>query len=210
MNNIRNIKRSFILTIIFFVFSCSDKDQPDKSEKPGVTSVNEIAKLSTEVSYSKDIIEELSAGLLKAKPEYRAIKEILNGIEETKNDSIRGFENYIRKSENYYASARRFSNQINDSVMRTELLQYIEKSELGFKKRTEPANQVVKLIHQNSARMKDLYRVLIITSTIQQMESSQQRELDTRAIIALLKQQQNLLDKLQTELVKNDYTTAKP
>lgn len=204
------MKQSFFIIFILFIFSCGHKNQPETPAKQENSGAIEIVKTSSRNSYSKDIIGEMSEALLNLKPEYRAIKEILNGIEDTKNDSIRGFENYKKKSVNYYASAKQYSNQINDSLIRINLLHHIEKSEVAFSKRTAPANQVVKLIHENSQLMNDLYRVLIITSTIKQMESSQQRELDTRAIIALLKQQQNLLVKLNAEIAKNEYNVSKP
>lgn len=148
-----------------------------------------------------DLIEDLFQELVDKSPELKNLENELKELKTRDTNDI--FYNYNEKSEDYYASASRHINSIQDSVMKQKMLNLITKSEEKYSTQKSDLENLTKTINQKKMEIKDYHNALKIVLTIPLIEQYQKQHLPNKAPFEKLIEKENqLLQKTKSSIPK--------
>lgn len=148
-----------------------------------------------------DLIEDLFQELVDKSPELKNLENELKELKTRDTNDI--FYNYNEKSEDYYASASRHINSIQDSVMKQKMLNLITKSEEKYSTQKSDLENLTKTINQKKMEIKDYHNALKIVLTIPLIEQYQKQHLPNKAPFEKLIEKENqLLQKTKNSIPK--------
>jgi uncharacterized coiled-coil protein SlyX len=148
-----------------------------------------------------DLIEDLFQELVDKSPELKNLENELKELKTRDTNDI--FYNYDEKSEDYYASANRHINSIQDSVMKQKILNLITKSEEKYSDQKSDLENLTKTINQKKMEIKDYHNTLKIVLTIPLIEQYQKKHLPNKAPFEKLIEKENqLLQKTKNSIPK--------
>lgn len=148
-----------------------------------------------------DLIEDLFQELVDKSPELKNLENELKELKTRDTNDI--FYNYNEKSEDYYASANRHINSIQDSVMKQKMLNLITKSEEKYSTQKSDLENLTKTINQKKMEIKDYHNALKIVLTIPLIEQYQKQHLPNKAPFEKLIEKENqLLQKTKSSIPK--------
>jgi hypothetical protein len=197
----------FSICLLAFI-SCSPKKENSQEQQNNVPQALQDEKKSSIISISKrgpeDIVDELYEEAIKNSSELKDIEKKLSGINEKKNDSLRVFENYKFKNQDYYASADRHLNSIQDSILKKEIEAAFEKDKTGYNNIITRLNELENELDKQSLYATDHQVVLKLFVTLNMMQQFRKNSTPPlRLLGSVLNEYKNLNLKLDSTILKN-------
>ena len=132
---------SVLLICTLFLISCSDKNNP-KGEAEAQNKTPEVldnSKADDEIgSFSKrisdDILQQLFEEAINKDTKLKDITTRIDGINQTKSDSLKDYNTYIQNYNEYWSSVNIYINQISDSTLKGEMRNAFNILESNYKK----------------------------------------------------------------------------
>jgi len=181
------------LLIMMFCSACDnrpDNTQPKQGEVPAP-----LADKSSEFNImskgirGNSLVDLIYSDLLEKDPGLQKLEEELSGFEKAKIDSLKAFDVYNDKSQNYYSSAERALLNISDTVLRVRLKALLANSESRYKLKIAKFTMLEKDIASKDSIIKDYRQTLKIVATLPIMEGYQGKSIpDIKSAAEMAKQ----------------------
>lgn len=180
-------------SLLLFVFCCTfiscghtneqsatvPPDSP-KAETPKAlqekSSLGDVS-LGSSSSRGDDLVESLYRELAKKDPALVELEAHLERLPDKRLDSTKLFNTFNEKNQEYYGSARRYTDNIKDSVLRKKMEALIAASDTAYESRTARHRRLLAGIDGKQLSMDDLHAVLKLTRTLPVMEQYQKGHL---------------------------------
>jgi hypothetical protein len=197
----------FSICLLAFI-SCSPKKENSQEQQNNVPQALQDEKKSSVISISKrgpeDIVDELYEEAIKNSSELKDIEKKLSGINEKKNDSLRVFENYKFKNQDYYASADRHLNSIQDSILKKEIEAAFEKDKTGYNNIITRLNELENELDKQSLYATDHQVVLKLFVTLNMMQQFRKNSTPPLRLLGSVLNEYKILNlKLDSTILKN-------
>lgn len=184
-------------------FSCKEAErQTDNKETP--------AALQDDKSYSivskrgsGDLLENLYTDAISKDSTLKKLDESIYRIREGKNDSLKRFDIYNGKNQDYFASAKNHVKEIQDSVLRKSLTTLLVKNLAEYNNRIAAHQKLVKSIDVKMVSLNDLELALKISTTLPLIKKYQKEKLPNKKPILNLAQKIDQAIKLADTLYKS-------
>ncbi len=190
---------------ILFLCSCETHRKQSPVQPPQQP---ETPKALTEKSSSGEflskripdgLVDALYAELVSNSPELRDVDDKLKAIKEMSGDSLSAFQLFTRKNEDYYRRAFAKAGDIQDSVLKKQMLAIIARSDTNYKQFIEPMQNLESRIDNKNASLQDYHIVLKLKKTLPVIQQYQQKSLPPKsALNNVLAEQDKLLNKMNT------------
>ncbi len=165
------------------LLSCSEKDenkvelQEVQNETPQVLDQNTDYKLSSiSKRYSSDIISKLYNEALEKSSKLNQLNDEINGVLETKNDSVLNYSKFSQTNTNYWTTANSYVNQIQDSVLKESTLEVIKVLESTYKNKMSIYEQKLIEIDKKTISLNDQLILMKLVVTEPMMKNYQRNE----------------------------------
>lgn len=197
----------FPFCVLFFI-SCKQKSEDRVQQQSNVPHALQDEKSSNITSFKKkgpeDMVDELYEEAIKNSQRLAFLEDKIPNLNEMKNDSIRVFEKYKFKNQDYYTSAFRHLNSIRDSILKKEIDAVFEKDKTKYNNIIARLNDLRNELDKQSMYTDDHRVVLKLFVTLGMME--QYREPNTPSSMLLgsvLNEYKTLNTKLDSAINKN-------
>ncbi len=165
------------------LLSCSEKAenkvelQEVQNETPQVLDQNTDYKLSSiSKRYSSDIISKLYNEALEKSSKLNQLNDEINGVLETKNDSLLNYSKFSQTNTNYWTTANSYVNQIQDSVLKESTLEVIKVLESTYKNKMSIYEQKLIEIDKKTISLNDQLILMKLVVTEPMMKNYQRNE----------------------------------
>lgn len=188
--------------VLCMAFSCKDAEtQTDNKETPAALqddkSYNIISKRGHE-----DLIENLYADAVSKDSALKKLDEIINEIRDGKIDSLKKFDIYEEKNQDYFFSANHHVKEIKDSLLRKSLTALIAKNLEEYNNKVSSHRKLVKTVNAKMVSLNDLELALKISRTFPLIKKYQKENLPNQKSILNLRQKIDQTIKLADTMYK--------
>jgi hypothetical protein len=119
------MKKVLIPLTVLILVSCTSRKENKTTPQAAVPKALQDHKENKLISYSKrgpeDLVEELYDEKVRSSPALKAIEELIERLNKSKNDSLEVFNDFKTKNQQYYGFANSHLNSIKDSVLKKKL-----------------------------------------------------------------------------------------
>ncbi|GAA4212414.1 hypothetical protein GCM10022289_43290 [Pedobacter jeongneungensis] len=198
------MKKNMIYGIVLCTaFSCNDAEtQTNNKETPAALqddkSYNIISKRG-----SGDLIENLYADAVSKDSALKKLAESINEIRDEKTDSLKKFDIYDGKNQEYFTSANYHLKKIKDSLLRKSLTTLIAKNLEEYNDKVSSHRKLVKTINAKMVSLNDLELALKVSRTFPLIKKYQKENLPNQKSILNLRQNIDQAIKLADTLYKS-------
>ena len=198
-------KYILVLNVLLF-FSCKSKNEKNSPQQtPEALQDNKEAKL---ISYTKrgpdDLVDELYKEATKNSSGLAVLEKSIAELNEKKNDSLRVFENYQDKNQDYYSSATSHINSIQDSFLKREINDLFEKDKSGYTAIISRLNELERELNKQAIYSVDHLVALKLFVTLGMMYQFRKNNTPPASSLGtVLNEYKTLNNKLDSALVKN-------
>jgi len=160
------------------------------------------------ISYTKrgpdDLVDELYKEAAKNSPGLARLEKSIAELNEKKNDSLRVFENYQDKNQDYYSSATSHINSIQDSFLKREINDLFEKDKSGYNAIISRLNELEGELNKQAIYSVDHLVALKLFVTLGMMHQFRKNNTPpVSSLGAVLNEYKALNHKLDSAIVKN-------
>ena len=145
-----------------------------------------------------DLVESLYGEVADETPALKKLEEDLDAINNSKEDSLEGFQKYHSKNNSYYNSAQNHTGQIQDSLLRERIKNLVQASQSNYNSLTAPHDNLLKSIESKETSLSDLHIALKIIKTLPVISKYQKNNLpNTKSLEGYSQQQTKTITELQ-------------
>jgi hypothetical protein len=201
--------KKILFSICLLVFiSCDPKKENSQEQQNNVPQALQDEKKSSIISISKrgpeDIVDELYEEAIKNSSELKALEKKILDLNEKKNDSLRVFENYKFKNQDYYTSAGRHLNSIQDSILKKEIEAAFEKDKSRYSNIIARLTELENDLGKQSLYSSDHRTALSLFITLNMMENYRKNNTPSSMLLeSVLNEYEALNQKLDSAINKN-------
>jgi hypothetical protein len=201
--------------LMFFVFcwmliSCRHTDPPLAAGPPATPkalqeedrSLLEDVRFASKSSRRIDLVESLYHELVKKDTALTALEERLDELPGKRSDSVRSFNTYDGKNNDYYGSAERHISEIKDSILRKKMEAMIAESDTAYKVMTARHRGLLAEVDGQRVSMDDLHEVLKLTRTLPLIQQYQKGHLPGISPLQHLREEYERLVREEARLAK--------
>jgi hypothetical protein len=202
------MKKVLIPLTVLILVSCTSRKENKTTPQAAVPKALQDHKENKLISYSKrgpeDLVEELYDEKVRSSPALKAIEELIERLNKSKNDSLEVFNDFKTKNQQYYGFANSHLNSIKDSVLKKEIEAVIEKNLLAYKNRTSRLEDLVTSLNNRSGSADDGHTALMIVISLGMMNEYQQKNMpSTKSIETVINDYDRLIQKMDSVINKN-------
>ncbi|KAA2243324.1 hypothetical protein F0L74_12515 [Chitinophaga agrisoli] len=150
------------------------------------------------ISIVRSLYEELEGNT----PALKHLEDKLDSLSDSKQDSLRVFNWYSNKNEDYYRSATSLSERIGDSVLRKSIVDLITASEDRYNMSVSQHTALLKAIEAGTLKLDDLHTALMIVKTLPIIASYQHEKLPPATSLKGYADEQGKTIKYENTLLK--------
>ena len=202
------MKKILLSLCIIILTSCtSRKENQSQAEVniPKALQNNEERKL---ISYSKrgpeDLVEELYTERVRSTPALKTIEELIEKLNESKNDSLETFNDFKSKNQQYYGSAKNHLTSIKDSLLKKEIENVIERSTFAYSNKIAGFENLITVLNNKSASADDRRSALMILISLEIMKQYQEKNMpSSKPIESVITDYNSLIKKMDSVINKN-------
>ena len=131
-------------------------------------------------SYSKrgnsDIITKLYQEALEKNSKLEKLNEAINNMGKWKSDSLRDYNNFSRTNNNYWTTAKRYINQLEDSGLKQSTLQTFLAIESNYRSKMAEYEKQMTVIKKKTLSLNDQLTLMKLFVTGSMMKNYQNNE----------------------------------
>lgn len=171
------MKTQFLLAALLFItmLSCNSP-RAEHNPKPETPKALEEKNSSLEIVTKRgadDLVAGLYNELAEKTPELKQLEERIANLHESKSDSTASFDHFNEKNLGYYETADIYINQIQDSVLKSNIKNLVAGSLAKYNASVSQHNNILKTIETKELTLNDLHLILKLTRTLPLMEQYQ-------------------------------------
>jgi len=188
----------FISIVLIALTSCNrHKKQPQQNVPKALEEQKSTYSLISKRG-NDDLVESLYGEVADQTPALKKLEEDLDAINNSKEDSLEGFQKYHSKNKSYYNSAQNHTGRIQDSLLRERIKNLVQASQSNYNSFTAPHDNLLKSIESKETSLSDLHIALKIIKTLPVINKYQKNNLpNTKSLEGYLQQQTNTITELQ-------------
>ena len=200
------MKQLFILLFLPLIFlSCnlrtnrtsSDIDNNEEKEIPKVL-LEEKDESSSRIKGSDDLVEEIYDDILKNDERLKKLDESINDNNKKMYNALKDFEDYKRKSAQYYSSAESVALNITDSILSSRVTLDIANSKIKYEKLIQNLSNADSLIRDLSVKIKENYKAFKIQKTLPVIEKYQKEKIvNGKTMDEFIQEEKKLLQQIK-------------
>jgi hypothetical protein len=201
--------KKFLFSISLLIFiSCNQKKEPSQEQQNNVPEALQDEKESSIISISKrgseDLVDELYEEAIKNSSELKALGKKISELNEKKNDSLRFFEKYKFKNQDFYTSVNRHLGSIQDSLLKKEISAAFEKDKTGYNNIIARLNEFGSELAKQSIYTIDHEVALKLFITLGMMQQFRKSNTPPSMLLgSVLNEYKTLNHKLDSAILKN-------
>lgn len=199
-----NMKHFFIyISFLFLFYSCGLKSNRLSSDSD---TTKEIPKVLLDEKYesfsrlksSEDLMEEIYEDLLNNDEKLKKLDESIKENFRKMFTVVKDFEEYQRKSSQYYSSALSNANRISDSLEKAKVTLDIKNSQLRYESLIHNLSKTDSLIRETSGKIRESYIAFKIQKTLPIIEKFQKEKIvNGKNMDDFLQEQKKLLEEIK-------------
>jgi len=202
------MKKVLFIFGIFVLISCTSRKENKTTAQNNTPQALQDNKESSLTDFKKrgtdDLVEELYEEAIEKSSVLAALEKKFPQLNEIKNDSLRVFEKYKDKNEDYYASATRQLNSIQDSLLKKEIGAVFEKDKAGYTTIISRLNELENELGKQSIYSADHRVVLKLFITLNMMKQYRKNNTPSSMLLgSVLNEYKALNQKLDSAINKN-------
>jgi len=180
------LKAFALIIIITTSFSCRNSikesnttgtEQEVNNETPqALDEHSDFKSISISKRYTSDIISELYDEAIDKSTKLKELNDEINKISEFKNESISEYSKFIQTNNNYWLTANRYINQIQDSLLKESTIEIFKDLELKFKSKMRSHKQKIMSINKKTLVLNDQLILMKLFITEPMMKNYQVNE----------------------------------
>lgn len=200
------MKQLFVLLLLSLVFlSCNlrtnrtstDSDNNKEKEIPKVL-LEEKDESSSRIKSSNDLVEEIYDDILKNNEKLKKLDESINENNKKMYNALKDFEDYKRKSAQYYSSAESGALNITDSILSSKVKLDIANSKIKYEKLIQDLSNADSLIRDLSIKIKENYKAFKIQKTLPVIEKYQKEKIvNGKTMDEFIQEEKKLLERIK-------------
>lgn len=156
------MKKILLSLLLILMISCKHESARDEATKALPEALKD--KTYSRGSSRGDLVDELYQELVSKSADLQKLEAQIENFETS--EVQKKFYNYNTKSENYYASVTNQARMIKDSVTRTRILAFIEKSNKKYFDKSNELRSLSNTITDKQKSIEDCHTVLKIVLTL--------------------------------------------
>jgi hypothetical protein len=187
-----------IFTLIFLISCKGNENEKMENQNPEALQDNSNLK-----SYSKrggSLIDELYSELVEKNQDLKGLEAEIEIYKSKPYEDQDIFNKYDGKSNLYYRNADNYANQINDSLTKKRIIDFIKVSREKYKTKTSEIDFLLKEINSTKNTIEDNHNILKIFLTIPLIEKYQTENLPKKEKFEQTIQKQK---ELNGKIIKN-------
>ena len=186
------IKTLSIIIIVAFILSCNDahKDQINAdsqqeviNETPQVLDENADYKLGSISKRSdSDIILKLYNEAVEKNSKLSQLNDAIKEMPQIKNDSLDKYSKFSQTNNNYWLTANRYINQLQDSILKESSLEIFKALEAKYEAKMSDYEQKLTTINEKTTSLNDqliLMKLFITEPMIKNYEINEKPSIKT-------------------------------
>ncbi|MEO6522361.1 MAG: hypothetical protein ABIN91_11825 [Mucilaginibacter sp.] len=188
--------RKLILAVLICLgcLSCgSDKEKGHPSEPVTLTSEDDSDVMSFKRGGPGNMVNTIYGKLLVKRPELKRLEDDMIANDQMQTDSLKQFDIYRTKSNQYYASALENIKDIKDSVLRKEFEKFVTQNKTNYEHKISTQTTLLGNIEKAEQTLKDNRAVLKLIITLPIIEQYQQTQLPANKKLEILLQEKQKL-----------------
>nr|WP_199000111.1 hypothetical protein [Flavobacterium sp. ASV13] len=196
------LKKTIILSILILASCTNSKNKNNEKLKKEVPKALQdqtidIGRFRSQSDLSEEIYNELVSNSI----ELKKLEDELDKF--NPKDTLSLFNDYDRKSEDYYHDAYDHANAIKDTLLKNKMLNVLENSSKKYSQKTAELNQLLKTIYQKRKDIDDYHTALKIVLTIPVIEKYQNENIPKKSPFEkVIKDQNSLIEKIKKNTPK--------
>jgi len=205
-------KTLYITAIFSFTLlaSCNNPPKADKPQQPPRETPEALKNESGELDISSykrgsgNLVDELYQELVDKTPDLKKLEDQLNDNPRASNQITEKFTDYNTKSTNYYNAAKQKAHAISDTILRQQVLAFIESSNNQYINKTKELNALCAQISDNNTSLYDHHLMLKIFLTLPLIQDYQNNNLPyKKEFVGFIQAQQQLINKINSTIPKH-------
>ncbi|MBF4505650.1 hypothetical protein IRZ83_03155 [Flavobacterium sp. JLP] len=192
------MKKSLILFSFALFFSCQKNENNDSNNQEPKA----LQEKSIDIGRFRkgdDLVDDLYQELVNKSPELKNLEDELNSI--NPGDTTAIFNDYDRKSDNYYTSATGHAEGIRDSILKNKILNLIKNSSTKYDGKKSDVENLVTTINKRRTEITNYHTALKIILTFPLIEKYQNDHLPKKSPFEKVIEKENqVLEKVKQNI----------
>ena len=204
------MKKVLIPLIILIIISGTSCKEHKTTPQANVPKALQDNKENSLVVFSKrgydehDLVEELYEEKVKSTPSLLAIEKMIDKLNDSQKDSLKAFNDFKAKNQQYYGFAERHLNSIKDSLLKKEIENVIEKSTLAYNNKISGFEDLTTALNKKSGSADDRHSALMILISLGMMKEYQEKNMpSSKPIVSVINDYNRLIQKMDSVINKN-------
>lgn len=188
----------FIPIAFMALLSCNRHKQQPQQNVPKALEEKKVSYSLVSKRGNDDLVESIYSDLAEETPALNKLEEDIDAINNSKEDSLEGFEKFNSKNKSYYHSASNHTDYIQDSLLRERIKNLVQSSLSNYNSLTAPHDNILKSISSKATSLNDLHVALKIIKTLPVIGKYQKDNLPgTKSLEGYSQQQTKTINELQ-------------
>ena len=192
------MKKLLILFSFALFFSCQKNENNDSNNQEPKA----LQEKSIDIGRFRkedDLVDDLYQELVNKSPELKNLEDELNSI--NPGDTTAIFNEYDRKSDNYYRSATGHAEGIRDSILKNKILNLIQNSSTKYDGKKSEVENLVTTINKRRTEITNYHTALKIILTFPLIEKYQNDHLPKKTPFEKVIEKENqVLEKVKKNI----------
>ena len=204
------MKKVLIPVIILIIISCTSCKENKTTPQADVPKALQENKEKSLVVFSKrgygehDLVEELYEEKVKSTPSLLAIEKMIDKLNDSQKDSLEAFNDFKAKNQQYYGFSKRHLNSIMDSLLKKEIENVIEKSNLAYNNKISGFEDLTTILNKKIGSADDRHSALMILISLGMMKEYQEKNMpSSKPIGSVINDYNRLIQKMDSVINKN-------
>ena len=204
------MKKSLLPVCLLVLIACSSRKENSTTPQADVPKALQENKENSLVVFSKrgygehDLVEELYKEKVKSTPSLLAIEKMIDKLNDSQKDSLEAFNDFKAKNQQYYDFSKRHLNSIKDSLLKKEIENVLEKSNLAYNNKISGLEDLTTVLNEKSGTADDRHSALMILISLGMMKEYQEKNMSSsKPIESVISDYNKLIQKMDAVINKN-------
>lgn len=208
LSYVKHQTMKLLLTLFTFLLLACNQRKPAEQQQPQMPKALEEKESSdfTLISKSRiynNLTEDLYNEIIKTDKALFQLETDFDAIDDKAADSLKTYNGYTDKNNQFYISAKEYAAGITDSSLKKQMQELLNRSETAYNKKISSHEQLIKKKEELAAHLKNLHSVLMLAVTLPVIEKYQKEHLpSTKPLNAINNQYTTIIQKADTLIKK--------
>lgn len=197
----------YIFFIVFVLLACSE-NQSNNQIVNTVSNENTIEELNLSSllrsGYEVSILEGIYDKLEESRPDLKNLNDKMKELSNFNENFLDEHSTYEEKSSIYYNNADLLVNSIQDSILRTQMMDILNLSKSNYSKNHSNLDMQISNFNSQKLKIEDMYKSIKLINTLPLIEEYQRKnmEIHEKNYKEMIEKQSKIIKDLENSLIK--------